>query len=149
MRAVPYQGRVTTIGRRANLGGQDASAGAESHSRRPGLHNAEFNRAFVLMQFYVYLRRNPNAHRTRTTAVTTFWLGKLNQFQWELHQCGDGEGLHHLIEYRQRFARNVAICDFRLVIFDFFPGASIAGPEQAKSKIKNQKSKIGHCPTRL
>jgi hypothetical protein len=42
----------------------------------------EFTRAFVLMQFYGYLRRNPNQapEPTLDFAGYNFWLGKLNQF---------------------------------------------------------------------
>jgi len=44
------------------------------------LSNAEFNRAFVLMQFFGYLRRNPNDPQDTDYAGYEFWLGKLNQF---------------------------------------------------------------------
>jgi hypothetical protein len=40
----------------------------------------EFTRAFVLMQFYGYLRRNPNASPDTNFDGYNFWLGKLNQF---------------------------------------------------------------------
>jgi hypothetical protein len=44
------------------------------------LSSAEFNRAFVLMQFFGYLRRNPNDPQDTDYAGYEFWLGKLNQF---------------------------------------------------------------------
>jgi hypothetical protein len=44
------------------------------------LNAAEFNRAFVLMQFYGYLRRNPNDAPDTDYTGYDFWLGKLNQF---------------------------------------------------------------------
>jgi hypothetical protein len=44
------------------------------------LNAAEFNRAFVLMQFYGYLRRNPNDAPDADYTGYDFWLGKLNQF---------------------------------------------------------------------
>ena len=40
----------------------------------------EFNRAFVLMQYFGYLRRNPNALPDTDFGGYNFWLGKLNQF---------------------------------------------------------------------
>jgi hypothetical protein len=45
-------------------------------------HNRQFNRAFVLMQYFGYLRRNPNdpPEAGRDFAGYNFWLGKLNQF---------------------------------------------------------------------
>jgi hypothetical protein len=46
------------------------------------LVNAEFNKAFVLMQYFGYLRRNPNDAPEGTLDYTgyDFWLTKLNQF---------------------------------------------------------------------
>src|SRR5207244_9697157 len=44
------------------------------------LSTAEFNRAFVLMQFYGYLRRNPNDAPDADYTGYDFWLTKLNQF---------------------------------------------------------------------
>ncbi len=38
----------------------------------------EFNRAFVLMQYFGYLRRNPNDPQDRDYAGYDFWLAKLN-----------------------------------------------------------------------
>ena len=60
----------------------------------------EFNRAFVLMQFFGYLRRNPN---DAPDAGYDFWLTKLNQFNGNY---GDAEMVKAFIisgEYRQRF----------------------------------------------
>ena len=44
------------------------------------LVNAEFNRAFVLMQYFGYLRRNPNDPQDTDYTGFDFWLTKLNQF---------------------------------------------------------------------
>jgi hypothetical protein len=44
------------------------------------LHASEFNRAFVLMQYYGYLRRNPNDAPDSDYTGYDFWLSKLNQF---------------------------------------------------------------------
>jgi len=40
----------------------------------------EFNRAFVLMQFFGYLRRNPNDPQDTDYTGYDFWLTKLNNF---------------------------------------------------------------------
>nr|MBA3572498.1 DUF4214 domain-containing protein [Pyrinomonadaceae bacterium] len=40
----------------------------------------EFNKAFVLMQYFGYLRRNPNDLPNSNFNGYDFWLGKLNQF---------------------------------------------------------------------
>src|SRR5437588_8079368 len=44
------------------------------------LNTQEFNRAFVLMQFFGYLRRNPNDTPDSDYTGYDFWLTKLNQF---------------------------------------------------------------------
>jgi hypothetical protein len=44
------------------------------------LKTAEFNRAFVLMQFFGYLRRNPNDPQDTDYTGYDFWLSKLNSF---------------------------------------------------------------------
>ncbi len=44
------------------------------------LNTIEFNRAFVLMQYFGYLRRNPNDAPDSDYTGFDFWLGKLNQF---------------------------------------------------------------------
>ena len=44
------------------------------------LNTQEFNRAFVLMQFFGYLRRNPNDPQDIDYTGYEFWLNKLNQF---------------------------------------------------------------------
>jgi len=44
------------------------------------LFAAETNRAFVLAQFFGYLRRNPNDAPDSDYTGYDFWLGKLNQF---------------------------------------------------------------------
>lgn len=41
---------------------------------------AEFNRAFVLMQYFGYLRRNPNDGQDPDYSGYDFWLTKLNNF---------------------------------------------------------------------
>jgi hypothetical protein len=40
----------------------------------------EFNKAFVLMQYFGYLRRNPNDAPDADLSGYNFWLNKLNQF---------------------------------------------------------------------
>src|SRR5204862_769815 len=44
------------------------------------LRSAEFNKAFVLMQYFGYLRRNPNDAPDSDFSGFNFWLNKLNQF---------------------------------------------------------------------
>src|SRR5437870_9616746 len=46
----------------------------------PDLFSGESNRAFVLTQFFGYLRRNPNDPQDTDYTGFDFWLSKLNQF---------------------------------------------------------------------
>jgi hypothetical protein len=41
-------------------------------SEHPNLVSSEFNRAFVLMQYFGYLRRNPNDPQDSDYSVMTF-----------------------------------------------------------------------------
>src|SRR5207237_7759531 len=63
----------------------DAAARARALRRvaeNPALAQQEFNRAFVLMQYFGYLRRNPNDPPEPTLDFQgyNFWLNKLNSF---------------------------------------------------------------------
>lgn len=54
--------------------GQHAVAENEEFTR------AHFNRAFVLIQYFEYLRRNPNDAPDNNFDGYNFWLAKLDQF---------------------------------------------------------------------
>ena len=70
------------------------------------LSNAEFNRAFVLMQYFGYLRRDPNdqAHDVVYTGYD-YWLQKLIQFNGDYNQAEMVKAFITSIEYRQRFGQ--------------------------------------------
>src|SRR5207249_2130232 len=67
------------------------------------LYNAEFNRAFVLMQFFGYLRRDPNTGPDTDYTGYDFWLTKLNQFNGNYNAAEMVKAFINSIEYRQRF----------------------------------------------
>jgi hypothetical protein len=69
------------------------------------LFNAEFNRAFVLAEYFGYLRRNPNdaPESTRDYTGYEFWLLKLNQFNGNFINAEMVKAFLSSIEYRQRF----------------------------------------------
>ncbi len=69
----------------------------------PDLVNAEFNRAFVLMQFLGYLRRNPNDTPDTDYTGYDFWLTKLNQFNGNFQNAEMVKAFITSTEYRQRF----------------------------------------------
>jgi hypothetical protein len=69
------------------------------------LKQQETNRAFVLMQYFGYLRRNPNdaPEPGLNFAGYNFWLGKLNQFNGNFVNAEMVKAFILSGEYRQRF----------------------------------------------
>jgi uncharacterized repeat protein (TIGR01451 family) len=65
----------------------------------------EFNRAFVLMQYFGYLRRNPNdtPEPGLNFAGYNFWLNKLNQFNGNFADAEMVKAFLVSTEYRARF----------------------------------------------
>jgi hypothetical protein len=57
----------------------------------------EFNRSFVTMEYFGYLRRDPD------TSGFTFWLGKLNQFNGDFVRAEMVKAFITSDEYRRRF----------------------------------------------
>lgn len=67
------------------------------------LRQRETNRAFVLMQYYGYMRRNPDDPQDTDFRGWAFWLNKLNQFNGNFIQAEMVKAFIDSIEYRQRF----------------------------------------------
>jgi hypothetical protein len=65
--------------------------------------NLEFNRAFVLMEYFGYLRRNPNDAPDSDYTGYDFWLTKLNQFNGNYINAEMVKAFLSSTEYRQRF----------------------------------------------
>jgi hypothetical protein len=65
--------------------------------------SGEFNRAFVLMQFFGYLRRNPNDFPDADYTGFDFWLSKLNQYNGDYVNAEMVKAFLSSSEYRQRF----------------------------------------------
>jgi hypothetical protein len=65
----------------------------------------EFNKAFVLMQYFGYLRRNPNDSPETGLNYSgyDFWLTKLNQFNGNFANADMVKAFITSTEYRQRF----------------------------------------------
>jgi hypothetical protein len=64
---------------------------------------AEFNQAFVLMQYFGYLRRNPDDAPDSDFAGYDFWLSKLNQFGGDFRRAEMVKAFISSLEYRNRF----------------------------------------------
>jgi hypothetical protein len=67
------------------------------------LNANERNRAFVLMQYFGYLRRNPDNAPDSDYTGYDFWLQKLNQFNGNFVQAEMVKAFITSTEYRQRF----------------------------------------------
>ena len=63
------------------------------------LSKAEFDRAFVLMQYFGYLRRDPDEEGYN------FWLAKLNQFDGDYVAAEMVKAFISSDEYRHRFGQ--------------------------------------------
>ncbi|HYH85647.1 MAG TPA: carboxypeptidase regulatory-like domain-containing protein [Pyrinomonadaceae bacterium] len=86
----------TTQGRAAALRGVAENA---ELSRR------ESNRAFVLMQYFGYLRRDPDSGPDADFSGYNFWLGKLDEFNGDFVKAEMVKAFITSTEYRQRFGQ--------------------------------------------
>jgi len=76
-----------------------------SVAENPALVQQEFNRAFVLMQYFGYLRRDPNTGPDTDFTGYNFWLNKLNTFGGNFEQAEMVKAFLNSGEYRGRFLR--------------------------------------------
>ena len=69
------------------------------------LAQQDFNRAFVLMQYFGYLRRNPNdaPEAGLNFEGYNFWLNKLDSFNGDFVQAEMVKAFITSVEYRKRF----------------------------------------------
>ena len=63
----------------------------------------EFNRAFVLLQYFGYLRRNPDDPPNIDFSGYDFWLNKMNQFNGNYLRAEMVKAFITSFEYRQRY----------------------------------------------
>jgi hypothetical protein len=68
----------------------------------PDLYSAEFNRAFVLTEYFGYLRRNPNEQADSDYTGFDFWQTKLNQFKGNYLDAEMVKAFLSSLEYQQR-----------------------------------------------
>jgi hypothetical protein len=108
-------GRVLTANERSalidELAANDTEAGRASVLRRVAenaeLERRERNRAFVLMEYFGYLRRNPSdaPEANLNYAGWNFWLGKLDEFDGNFVAAEMVKAFLDSVEYRNRFAQ--------------------------------------------
>ena len=89
---------------------QGLAAGTETRATvlrkialNPDFSKQEFNRAFVLLEYFGYLRRNPNEGRDTNWDGYNFWLSKLNQFNGNYITAEMVKAFITSTEYMDRF----------------------------------------------
>ena len=84
---------------------QGRAAVLRSVAEDEDLRRNEKNRAFVLMQYFGYLRRNPDDPQDVDFRGWKFWLDKLNQFDGNFVEAEMVKAFITSDEYRQRFGQ--------------------------------------------
>ncbi|HEY0169530.1 MAG TPA: DUF4214 domain-containing protein [Pyrinomonadaceae bacterium] len=102
--AADRQAAIAEFGGAANTADVNARARALRRvAETAALVQAEFNRAFVLMQYFGYLRRNPDDPPDTDLSGYNFWLGKLDEFGGNYIAAEMVKAFITSIEYRRRF----------------------------------------------
>ncbi len=90
----------------------DLSSGAKTRAQvlravaeNTALHQRQFNRAFVLMQYFGYLRRDPDSGNDTDFTGYNFWLGKLNEFNGNFVNAEMVKAFLQSDEYVKRFGQ--------------------------------------------
>ena len=71
----------------------------------PDMQRQEFNRAYVLMQYFAYLRRDPDTGPDTDFGGYNFWLGKLNEFGGDHRRAEMVKAFLASDEYKKRFGQ--------------------------------------------
>lgn len=74
-------------------------------SENDNFKKQQFTRAFVLMQYFGYLRRNPDATPDMNLEGYNFWLRKLDSFGGDYNQAEMVKAFVNSTEYRRRFVQ--------------------------------------------
>ena len=104
--AADRQAAIDEFGGASNTA--DAAARARALRRvaeNPTLSRSELNRAFVLMEFFGYLRRNPDGAPDGDFRGWKFWLDKLNSFDGDFVKAEMVKAFIASDEYRHRFGQ--------------------------------------------
>ena len=84
--------------------GRETRAGALRHiADDKGFSQKEQNPAFVLMQYFGYLHRNPDEGPDNNLDGFNFWLHKLDQANGDFHKAEMVRAFMESLEYRNRF----------------------------------------------
>nr|MDQ3746650.1 Ig-like domain-containing protein [Acidobacteriota bacterium] len=74
-------------------------------AENPQMTRRESNAAFVLMQYFGYLRRDPDSAPDTNFDGYSFWLNKLNSFSGDFHAAEMVRAFIESLEYRGRFGQ--------------------------------------------
>ncbi|MFL6334991.1 MAG: DUF4214 domain-containing protein [Pyrinomonadaceae bacterium] len=85
------------------LGTETRASVLRKVAENPEFTRRETNRAFVLMQYFGYLRRAPNDPPNTDFSGLDFWLGKLDEFGGDYRRAEMVKAFLESIEYRARF----------------------------------------------
>jgi hypothetical protein len=85
------------------LGTETRASVLRKVAESPEFTRRETSRAFVLMQYFGYLRRAPNEAPDTDFSGLDFWLGKLEQFGGDYRSAEMVKAFVSSIEYRARF----------------------------------------------
>ncbi|MBV8857913.1 MAG: VCBS repeat-containing protein [Acidobacteria bacterium] len=101
-------GSLTPAERDALVASLGSGAATRAETLRAVAENAEFsrrelNKAFVLTQYYGYLRRGPSESPDTDFSGWQFWLSKLNEFNGNYVQAEMVKAFITSVEYRKRF----------------------------------------------
>jgi hypothetical protein len=84
-------------------GAMDRAAVLNEVARDSDFVQREFNRAFVLLQYFGYLRRSPDDEPDFDMSGYDYWLNKLNQFNGNFMRASMVKAFLDSTEYRERF----------------------------------------------
>ena len=105
-------GNVLSSSEKANLVGVLGATPSDNTKRasvlrsiaeNANLSQREINKAFVLMQYFGYMRRNPDSGPDTNFDGYNFWLGKLTQFNGNFVQAEMVKAFISSTEYLNRF----------------------------------------------
>ena len=104
----PSASERTSVVNEFGSAGNTADAAARARALRRVAQNTtlaqqEINKAFVLMQYFGYLRRNPNESPDEDYTGYDFWLTKLNEFSGNFVNAEMVKAFIVSGEYRHRF----------------------------------------------
>ena len=101
--AAERQAAIDAFGSGGNSG---QAASLRSVAESNSVSSKTFNESFVLMEYFGYLRRNPDDAPDGNFGGYNYWLGKLNDFNGDYIAAELVKAFINSDEYRQRFGPN-------------------------------------------